>query len=135
MPGGHLAGKGNQQHHVADHGGIERIEAEPAIEVLAGGHGKRHADQYQPPRRMHRQTEREQPGGDDRAQIGQVRHDRFVTQFENPGLEGERKQAGQHNVDQDTRTEIPGVSDGAGDQGDDDLQHQTPQRFARRDVG
>ena len=94
----HLRGKADEQHGKADHRRIKRVLPETAVEVFAQEDGEDGADERYPPRRQHRQRQREQHGSDQHAAVAQ-RGVGFAPQPEHGGFkrvsggDGERQLA------------------------------------------
>ena len=134
-PTGHLYREGNQYHHVADHGRIERVLPKATIELLAEADGEAAGDQGQPPGRVGRQGQGQQHGGDQGAVVLEEQGQRTLARGQQRGLEAQRAEAGPEQVEQGAGAEQPGQREDARHGGQQHLQHDLLGTVAALGVG
>ena len=101
---------GDDQGAESDHGWIERVLAEAAVEMLGNDNGNQHAQYGQPPGRDRRQGEGDQPRGDQSAAIEKEHPQRLLADRQHRRLGDERSYGRDGDLHQHGDAEYPDVN-------------------------
>ena len=100
QPAGHMGGKGDQQQHIGNHGGIEGVVSQSAIELFTYYDGKGGAQYDQPPRRQWWDGYGDQRTGEQGTAIGKMITQGTTAQDQDQRFGQQGSNTGQQQLDQ-----------------------------------
>ena len=134
-PAGHLHRERDEQYRVPDHGGVEKIRTQSAVEVFRQDDGRNRPERGQPPGSERGDGERNEDSGDDGRAVSQGGPHRTTPRSQHEALGQQRRSGREEHINHDAPTEIPHVRERGRDERVEHVTHDDGHAGEGRDVG